>query len=82
MTDEPNIVNAFKKLQEYHDQWREIGPVPIDEKEATWERFKEATTVINRRHHEYFNSQKEEQKKNLEAKIALCEEVEAINELG
>ncbi|HHU33980.1 MAG TPA: DUF349 domain-containing protein [Bacteroidetes bacterium] len=81
LIDESNVVNAFKKLQEYHDQWREIGPVPIEEKEATWERFKEATTVINKNHHDYFNRQKEEQKKNLEAKIALCEEVEAINKL-
>ncbi len=81
LVDEPNVVNAFKKLQEFHDQWREIGPVPSDAKEPTWERFKEATTIINKRHHDYFDKQKEEQKKNLEIKIKLCEDVEAINQM-
>ncbi len=78
---EPNPVNAFKLLQEYHNQWREIGPVPQESKNEIWERFKEATSQINKRHHEYFEKQKEEQRKNLEAKIAICEEVEAINAL-
>jgi len=78
---EPNPVNAFKLLQEYHNQWREIGPVPQESKNEIWERFKEATAQINKRHHEYFEKQKDEQRKNLEAKIAICEEVEAINAL-
>jgi len=76
---EPNPVNAFRSLQEYHNNWREIGPVPQESKNEIWERFKEATSQINKRHHEYFENQKDEQRKNLEAKIALCEEVEAIN---
>jgi len=76
---EPNPINAFKILQEFHDQWREIGPVPPESKNEIWERFREATTQVNKRHHEYFEKQKEDQRKNLEAKIALCEEVEAIN---
>jgi hypothetical protein len=76
---EPNPVNAFRLLQDYHNQWREIGPVPAESKNEIWERFKEATSQINKRHHEYFEKQKDDQKKNLEAKIALCEEVEVIN---
>ncbi|MBN2666309.1 MAG: DUF349 domain-containing protein [Bacteroidales bacterium] len=76
---EPNPVNAFRILQEFHDQWREIGPVPQESKNEIWERFKEATSQVNKRHHEYFEKQKDDQRKNLEAKIALCEEVEAIN---
>jgi len=76
---EPNPVNAFRYLQDFHDQWREIGPVPQESKNEIWERFKEATAQINKRHHEYFEKQKDDQRKNLEAKIALCEEVEAIN---
>ncbi|MDX9946731.1 MAG: DUF349 domain-containing protein [Bacteroidales bacterium] len=76
---EPNPVNAFRMLQEFHDQWREIGPVPPESKNEIWERFKEATSQVNKRHHEYFEKQKDDQRKNLEAKIALCEEVEAIN---
>ena len=76
---EPNPVNAFRTLQDLHNHWREIGPVPQESKNEIWERFKEATTQINKRHHEYFEKQKDDQRKNLDAKIALCEEVEAIN---
>jgi|WetSurMetagenome_2_1015567.scaffolds.fasta_scaffold00001_351 hypothetical protein len=76
---EPNPVNAFRFLQDFHNQWREIGPVPQESKNEIWERFKEATSQINKRHHEYFEKQKEDQRKNLDAKIALCQEVEAIN---
>lgn len=79
---EPNPVNAFRVLQEYHQQWRETGPVPRESRAELWERFKAATSVINRRHHEYFEKQKDEQKKNLEAKTALCEKVEEINQLS
>ncbi|HER40169.1 MAG TPA: DUF349 domain-containing protein [Salinimicrobium catena] len=78
---EPNPINAFRILQEYHNHWRETGPVPPESKNEIWERFKEATSQINKRHHDYFEKQKDEQRKNLEAKIALCEEVEAINVL-
>jgi hypothetical protein len=76
---EPNPVNAFRFLQDYHNQWREIGPVPPESKNEIWERFKEATSQINKRHHEYFEKQKDDQRKNLDAKIALCQEVETIN---
>lgn len=76
---EPNPVNAFRSLQDFHNRWREIGPVPQESKNEIWERFKEATSQINKRHHEYFEKQKDDQRKNLEAKLALCEEVEAIN---
>ena len=76
---EPSAVNAFRALQEYHDQWREIGPVPQESKNDIWDRFREATAQINKRHHEFFENQKDVQKKNLDAKIALCEEVEAIS---
>lgn len=76
---EPNPINAFRALQDFHNQWREIGPVPQESKNEIWERFKEATAKINRRHHEYFEKQKDEQRKNLEAKMTLCEKVEEIN---
>lgn len=75
---EPNPVNAFRFLQDFHNMWREIGPVPQESKNEIWERFKEATSQINKRHHEYFEKQKDDQRKNLEAKITLCEEVEGI----
>jgi hypothetical protein len=76
---EPNPINAFRLLQDFHNQWREIGPVPQESKNEIWERFREATAQINKRHHEYFEKQKDDQRKNLDAKLALCEEVEAIN---
>ena len=78
---EPNPVNAFRSLQDFHNQWREIGPVPVESKNDIWERFKEATAQINKRHHEYFEKQKDEQRHNLDSKIALCEEVEVIGKL-
>ncbi len=78
---EPSAVNAFRLLQDYHNQWREIGPVPQESKNEIWERFKEATSQVNKRHHDYFENQKDDQRKNLDAKITLCEEVEAINVL-
>ncbi len=77
---EPSIVKAFNTLQKYHEQWREIGPVPIENKEDIWERFKAATSKINKKHQEYHEKRKDEQKKNLEAKTVLCEKVEEINE--
>lgn len=76
---EPSAVNAFRMLQEFHNSWREIGPVPHESKNEVWERFKEATAKINKRHHEFFESQKDSQRKNFEAKIAICDKVEEIN---
>jgi hypothetical protein len=75
---EPNPVNAFRSLQDYHNQWREIGPVSHESKNEVWERFREATSKINKRHHEFFEKQKDEQKRNLDAKIVLCEKAEEI----
>jgi len=80
LLDEPNVVKAFRELQALHDQWREIGPVPRENREEIWERFKAATTRINKRHQDHFVKLKEEQKKNLEAKEELCKQVEAILE--
>jgi hypothetical protein len=76
---EPSVVEAFKHLQKLHDQWREIGPVPLEKRTEIWERFKEATTKINRKHQEYFVSLKHDQKKNLEEKIMLCNKAEEIS---
>lgn len=75
---EPSILKAFNTLQKYHEQWREIGPVPRENKDDVWERFKHITSIINKKHQEFFESKKDEQKKNFEAKTALCEKVEEI----
>jgi len=74
------VVNAFHALQNFHDQWREIGPVPKEMRVEIWERFKSVSSQINKKHQEYFESQKETQKQNLEAKEALCVRVEEIGQ--
>lgn len=75
---EKSIIKSFKLLQKYHDEWREVGPVPLDKKEELWERFKAATEKINFRRKEHYKELQEEQLKNLEAKTALCEKAEEI----
>ena len=78
LTMESQIVEAFRKLQKLHDEWRETGPVAIEFKESLWERFKEASSRINKRHQEHFESLKAEQTKNLALKSELCEKAEAL----
>ena len=72
-------VQLCRKLQDLHDQWRETGPVANEYKEALWERFKEASTRINKQHQEYFEKLKEEQRHNLELKTELCVKVEELS---
>ncbi len=78
---EPSVVEAFRRLQVLHEQWREIGPVPADKRSEIWERFKESTSKINHKHQEYFVNLKDEQKKNLQEKSTLCEKAEEIADL-
>lgn len=80
LEEETSVVEAFRKLQKLHDQWRETGPVSNEYKEVLWERFKEASSRINRRHQEYFEGIKREQQHNLELKSALCVKAEALLE--
>ncbi len=76
---EPSIIEAFNKLQKYHDQWREIGPVLPEMRTEIWERFREATSKINKNHQQHFEDLKKEQKNNLEQKRLLCEKAEDIS---
>ena len=78
LLNEPSVIKAFNILQKYHEQWREIGPVVREKKEELWNRFKLATSKINKRHQQYFENKKEEQKKNLEKKTSLCEKAEEL----
>jgi hypothetical protein len=77
---EPNTIKAFNQLQKLHDRWREAGPVPRENKDDIWERFKAATAKINKKYQDFFENRKLDQKKNLDAKRALCEKVEEILE--
>ena len=75
---ESHIVEAFHKLQKLHDEWRETGPVALEYKETLWERFKEASSRINKQHQEHFETLKAEQNKNLALKSELCEKTESL----
>lgn len=72
-----SILRSFKLLQKYHDEWREIGPVPREQKDEVWERFKAATDKINQRRRQHYKELHEEQQLNLKAKQALCDQIEA-----
>ncbi len=76
---EDSVVEAFHKLQRLHDEWRETGPVANEFKESLWERFKAASSRINKRHQEHFEQLKNEQLKNLELKAGLCEAAEELS---
>jgi hypothetical protein len=75
---ETSIIKSFKQLQQYHEEWKEIGPVPQDKKDDLWDRFKSATEKINERRHEYYNEIQDGQEQNLAAKIILCEKAEQV----
>lgn len=79
LSSESMIVKAFNELQALHEEWKKIGPVKEELKEDLWNRFKTATTVINKAHQDYFTAIKEQEKENLEKKTALCEKIETIN---
>ena len=78
LAENENIVEAFRELQKLHEQWKEYGPVAKEFREPIWERFKAATSIINKKYQAYFEDQKEKYAENLEAKTRLCEKVEDI----
>ena len=79
LAENTDILDAFKTLQSLHEEWRGIGPVAKEMREEIWNRFKEASTVINKRHQQYFETIKATEQANEQSKIALCEEIEAID---
>ena len=79
LDEESNVVNAFKKLQELHNTWRETGPVAKELREDLWARFKNASAVINKKYQAFFEERKSQEKEMADAKTALCEEIEKIN---
>ena len=78
LADEPDVISAFHQLQKLHQEYREIGPVAKEEREEIWNRFKAASTVINRRHQQHFEGIRAKEEENLARKTELCEKVEAI----
>ena len=79
LKNEEDVINAFRQLQQLHNEFRETGPVSPELREEIWTRFKTASTIVNRRHQEHFEAKKELEKDNLDKKAAICEQIEAIN---
>jgi len=79
LADEADVISAFHQLQQLHQEYREIGPVSKELREEIWQRFKAASTVINKRHQQHFEDLRAREEDNLTKKTALCEKVEAIN---
>ena len=79
LAGEEDVISAFHQLQKLHQEFREIGPVARELREEVWTRFKEASTVVNKRHQQHFEELKQRENDNLEKKTALCEKVESID---
>lgn len=78
LSTEEDIIVAFRRLQELHDKWREIGPVSKELREELWTRFKDASAAVNKRYQAYFEERKAREAENEAKKVALCERVEAL----
>ena len=79
LNEEPDVITAFKRLQELHGKWREIGPVAKELRDEVWQRFKEASLEINKRYQAFFEERKAREAENEAGKTAICERVEALD---
>lgn len=79
LSNEEDVISAFHSLQELHNQFREIGPVAKELREEIWQRFKAASSIVNKRHAEHFDNIRKQEEENLEKKAELCDKVEMIN---
>ena len=79
LAEEPDVVSAFHQLQKLHAEFRDTGPVAKELREEIWARFKAASTVVNRRHQQHFEAQKEAERNNLDQKTVICEIIEGID---
>lgn len=78
LIEEKDVLAAFRKLQTLHETWREIGPVAKEVREEIWEQFRAASTAVRKRHQEFFETRKAQERENEELKTKLCEEAEAV----
>lgn len=79
LANESDVIVAFKRLQELHDKWRETGPVAKEIREEIWTKFKDASAVINKKYQAYFEERKAREQENEDAKVAICERIEALD---
>lgn len=77
LAEVPDVIQAFNQLQKLHQEWKETGPVAKEIREELWARFKNASTVVNKRHQAHFEAIKQAEEENLAKKTALCEQLEA-----
>ena len=78
LADEEDVISAFHQLQKLHQEFRETGPVAKDLRDEIWTRFKNASTVVNKRHQQHFEELRAKEENNLARKTELCEKVEEI----
>lgn len=79
LAGEEDVITAFRRLQELHDKWREIGPVAKEIREEIWNKFKDASAIVNKRYQAFFEERKARERENEEKKTAICERVEALD---
>lgn len=79
LSEETDVIAAFQKLQKLHEEWHELGPVAREIREQIWTRFKDASTVIHKKHQSYFDSIRKLEEENLVTKTELCEKIEAFD---
>ena len=79
LANEKDVISAFQQLQKLHEEWHEMGPVAREIRETIWTRFKDASTAINKKHQSYFDTIRKIEDENYEAKMALCEKIEAFD---
>ena len=79
LNEEADVISAFQQLQALHQEFKETGPVAKELREEIWARFKAASTVVNKRHQQYFEELKQKEEENLAHKTALCEKIEAVD---
>ena len=79
LAEDEDVVAAFHALQKLHQEFRETGPVAKEQREEIWNRFKAASTTVNKRHQDFFLGRKQEEEENLAKKTNLCEQVESLN---
>ena len=82
LAENPDVLQAFNQLQALHQEWKETGPVAKEIREDIWAKFKELSTIINKKHQAYFDAIKAREEENLAKKTALCEQLEAVETDG
>lgn len=75
LQENKDIVEANRILQKLHEEWAEIGPVARELREDIWAQFKEASSIINKRHQAYFDELHQKEQENLEKKEALVAQI-------